>query len=234
MIRRWMRSSVLIRRSSNWLKDSSSLKVRSGSTKTVVTCCSAIRMPTRFTSTHQREIRTEARRVSHTEWLFRRRHRGVWAAWIKRAHARSTRTPDDQSAWQSSRCARGKRWDTNRAGRQLQGKRLNSPNDLVYRSDGTLFFTDPPFGFPKFFNDARKQLAFSGVYSIYKGKLQLVSKDFTGPNGIALSPDEKYLYVGNWPRSLTGQELRKEDEPPAKSVTGTKRSCATKFSRTEL
>lgn len=95
----------------------------------------------------------------------------------------------------------------------FQGKRLNSPNDLVYRSDGTLFFTDPPFGFPRLFNDARKQLAFSGVYSIYKGKLQLVSKDFTGPNGIALSPDEKYLYVGNWPRSLTGQELRKGDEP---------------------
>jgi gluconolactonase len=94
-----------------------------------------------------------------------------------------------------------------------QGKRLNSPNDLVYRSDGTLFFTDPPFGFPKFFNDPRKQLGFSGVYSIYKGVLRLVSQDFTGPNGIALSPDEKYLYVGNWPRSLTGQELRKEDEP---------------------
>jgi len=96
-----------------------------------------------------------------------------------------------------------------------EGKRLNSPNDLVYRSDGTLFFTDPPFGFPKLFNDTRKQLGFSGVYSIYKGKLQLVSKDFTGPNGIALSPDEKYLYVGNWPRSLTGQELRKEDESVA-------------------
>ncbi|HSQ24883.1 MAG TPA: SMP-30/gluconolactonase/LRE family protein [Pyrinomonadaceae bacterium] len=94
-----------------------------------------------------------------------------------------------------------------------QGKRLNSPNDLVYRSDGTLFFTDPPFGFPKFFNDPRKQLPFSGVYSIYKGKLQLVSKDFTGPNGIAFSPDEKYLYVGNWPRALVGQELRREDEP---------------------
>jgi gluconolactonase len=92
------------------------------------------------------------------------------------------------------------------------GKRLNSPNDLVYRSDGTLFFTDPPFGFPKLFNDERKQLPFSGVYSIYKGQLQLINKDFTGPNGIALSPDEKYLYVGNWPRSLTGQELRKQDE----------------------
>ena len=95
----------------------------------------------------------------------------------------------------------------------FQGKRLNSPNDLVYRSDGTLFFSDPPFGFPKLFNDPRKQLPFSGVYSIYKGKLQLVSKDLTGPNGIALSPDEKYLYVGNWPRSLTGQELRQEDDP---------------------
>ena len=93
-----------------------------------------------------------------------------------------------------------------------EGKRLNSPNDLVYRSDGTLFFTDPPFGFPKAFADARKQLPFSGVFSIYKGKLQLVSKDFTGPNGIALSPDEKYLYVGNWPRALTGQQARAGDD----------------------
>jgi gluconolactonase len=93
-----------------------------------------------------------------------------------------------------------------------EGKRLNSPNDLVYRSDGTLFFTDPPFGFPKAFEDARKQLPFSGVFSIYKGKLQLVSKDFSGPNGIAFSPDEKYLYVGNWPRALTGQHPRAGDD----------------------
>jgi len=94
-----------------------------------------------------------------------------------------------------------------------ESKRLNSPNDLVYRSDGTLFFTDPPFGFPKAFEDARRQLPFSGVFSIYKGKLQLVSKDFTGPNGIAFSPDEKYLYVGNWPRALTGQHPRPGDDP---------------------
>jgi len=79
-----------------------------------------------------------------------------------------------------------------------KGKRLNSPNDLVYRSDGTLFFTDPPFGFPKLFKDPRKALPFSGVYSIYQGKLQLLSTDLSGPNGIAFSPDEKYLYVGNW------------------------------------
>lgn len=80
----------------------------------------------------------------------------------------------------------------------FEGKRLNSPNDLVYRSDGALYFTDPPFGLPKFFDDPRKQLPFSGVYSIYKGKLQLVAKELSGPNGIAFSPDEKYLYVGNW------------------------------------
>jgi gluconolactonase len=81
---------------------------------------------------------------------------------------------------------------------KFEGKRLNSPNDLVYRSDGTLYFTDPPFGLPKFFDDPRKELSFSGVFSLYKGKLQVISKDFTGPNGIAFSPDEKYLYVGNW------------------------------------
>lgn len=81
---------------------------------------------------------------------------------------------------------------------KFEGKRLNSPNDLVFRSDGTLFFTDPPFGLPKVFDDKRKELNFSGVYSIHKGKLQLLTKEFSGPNGIALSPDEKYLYVGNW------------------------------------
>jgi gluconolactonase len=78
------------------------------------------------------------------------------------------------------------------------GKRLNSPNDLVYRSDGTLFFTDPPFGLPKFGDDPRKELAFSGVYCLRDGALRLVTRDLTGPNGIAFSPDERFLYVGNW------------------------------------
>lgn len=81
---------------------------------------------------------------------------------------------------------------------KCEGKRLNSPNDLVYRSDGALFFTDPPFGLPKFSDDPRKELPYSGVFSLVNGKLQLVSKDLKGPNGIALSPDEKTLYVGNW------------------------------------
>jgi gluconolactonase len=74
---------------------------------------------------------------------------------------------------------------------RYQGKRLNSPNDLVYRSDGALYFTDPPFGLPKFADDPRKELPFSG-------ELKLVNTDLSGPNGLAFSPDERYLYVGNW------------------------------------
>ena len=81
---------------------------------------------------------------------------------------------------------------------RYEGKRLNSPNDLVYRSDGTLYFTDPPFGLPRFFDDPRKELPFSGVYSLANGKLRLLTMELTGPNGIAFSPDERYLYVGNW------------------------------------
>jgi gluconolactonase len=81
---------------------------------------------------------------------------------------------------------------------RYQGQRLNSPNDLVYRSDGALFFTDPPFGLPKVFADPRKDLAFSGVYMLRDGVVSLVSRELTGPNGIAFSPDERYLYVGNW------------------------------------
>ena len=81
---------------------------------------------------------------------------------------------------------------------RFQGKRLNSPNDLVYRSDGALFFTDPPFGLPKAFDDRRKELPYSGVFSLKNGVLKLVASDLSGPNGIAFSPDERYLYVGNW------------------------------------
>ena len=78
------------------------------------------------------------------------------------------------------------------------GKRLNSPNDLVFRSDGTLFFTDPPFGLPEMFDDADKELDFSGVFQVRGGEISLVTDELTGPNGLALSPNERYLYVGNW------------------------------------
>ncbi len=81
---------------------------------------------------------------------------------------------------------------------RFEGKRLNSPNDLVYRSDGALFFTDPPFGLPKFGQDPRRESPYTGVYCLINGNLKLVSNDLTGPNGIAFSPDEKRLYVGDW------------------------------------
>lgn len=90
-----------------------------------------------------------------------------------------------------------------------EGKQLNSPNDLVYKSDGSLYFTDPPYGLPKLDKDPGKQLPFSGVYRIADAeaqkpgappdhaRLKLVIKDLPRPNGIAFSPDEKYLYVNN-------------------------------------
>jgi gluconolactonase len=81
---------------------------------------------------------------------------------------------------------------------RFEGRRLNSPNDLVYASNGSLYFTDPPFGLPRFADDPRKEQPFSGVYRWSNGQVRLVSRDLAGPNGIALSPDERYLYVGNW------------------------------------
>jgi gluconolactonase len=81
---------------------------------------------------------------------------------------------------------------------RYQGKRLNSPNDLVYRSDGTLYFTDPPFGLSKVFDDPKKELPFSGVYMVKDSQVTLLTRELSGPNGIALSPDERWLYVGNW------------------------------------
>ena len=77
-----------------------------------------------------------------------------------------------------------------------QGKRLNSPNDLVYKSNGDLYFTDPPYGLPKRENDPMRELAWFGVYRLSKdGQLTLLTKEMTRPNGLAFSPDEKTLYV---------------------------------------
>lgn len=91
-----------------------------------------------------------------------------------------------------------------------QGKRLNSPNDLVYRSDGSLYFTDPPYGLPtQSDREPAKELKMNGVYRIpnatehkpgappARGELQLLISDLPRPNGIAFSPDEKCLYVDN-------------------------------------
>ncbi len=85
--------------------------------------------------------------------------------------------------------------DTTVIADSYEGKRLNSPNDLVYRSDGTLFFTDPPFGLASP-DDA--ELDFSGVFAARDGEVRLVTDELRGPNGLAFSPDERWLYVGNW------------------------------------
>ncbi len=77
-----------------------------------------------------------------------------------------------------------------------QGKRLNSPNDVVVKSNGDIYFTDPPYGLPKVMDDPRKELDFQGVYRISTdGKLTLLTKEMKFPNGLAFSPDEKTLYV---------------------------------------
>src|SRR5437867_2912845 len=81
---------------------------------------------------------------------------------------------------------------------RYEGKRINSPNDLVFKSNGDLYFTDPPFGLPKAFDDPRKELPFQGVYRLSTdGTVTLLIKDIKAPNGIAFSPDEKTLYVSD-------------------------------------
>jgi len=77
-----------------------------------------------------------------------------------------------------------------------EGKRFNSPNDLVYDSKGNLYFTDPPYGLEGKLDDPKKELPFQGVYRLGSdGKLTLLTKELKYPNGIAFSPDEKTLYV---------------------------------------
>ncbi|MBD2018179.1 SMP-30/gluconolactonase/LRE family protein [Microcoleus sp. FACHB-53] len=77
---------------------------------------------------------------------------------------------------------------------QYEGKRLNSPNDLAVKSDGSIYFTDPPYGI----KSEQEELGFYGVYRLASdGKLTLLVKDFVRPNGIAFSPDEKKLYVND-------------------------------------
>ena len=79
---------------------------------------------------------------------------------------------------------------------RYQGRRLNSPNDLVFDSDGCIYFTDPPYGLPERYADPRRELDFCGVYRIDPDlTLTLLSKQLARPNGIGLSPDQKTLYV---------------------------------------
>lgn len=79
-----------------------------------------------------------------------------------------------------------------------EGKRLNSPNDLTQHSDGSIYFTDPPYGLEGNVKDPAKELDFQGVYRIDpSGEITLLTDELSRPNGIALSPDEQTLYVAN-------------------------------------
>lgn len=78
---------------------------------------------------------------------------------------------------------------------RFEGKRFNSPNDLTFRKNGEIYFTDPPYGLEKLNESPLKEIPFSGVYRLSDGKASLITKDLTFPNGIAFSPDEKILYV---------------------------------------
>jgi gluconolactonase len=80
----------------------------------------------------------------------------------------------------------------------FKGQKLNSPNDLVLKNDGTVYFTDPPYGLPKNYADTKKETTFQGVYRIKNGQTDLLATDLGGPNGLAFSPDERFLYVSNW------------------------------------
>jgi gluconolactonase len=89
---------------------------------------------------------------------------------------------------------------------RYQGKRLNSPNDLCRSSLGAIYFTDPPWGLPEQNNDPAKELPYNGVYRLYQGEMTLIDSTLSWPNGIALSPDERYLYVANMEISRSNGE----------------------------
>jgi len=97
---------------------------------------------------------------------------------------------------------------------RYQGKRLNSPNDVVVRSDGSIYFTDPPYGLTNLTD--WKELPFNGVYRLAPdGELVLLVDDFDRPNGLAFSPDESILYVNDTAR----RHIRAFDCSPDGSIS---------------
>jgi gluconolactonase len=91
------------------------------------------------------------------------------------------------------------RWDNGTfasVANRYEGKRFNSPNDLAVRKSGDIYFTDPPYGLEGIVDSKLREIPFAGVYRVSTdGKVTLLEKGLTFPNGIAFSPDEKILYV---------------------------------------
>lgn len=88
---------------------------------------------------------------------------------------------------------------------RFQGRRFNSPNDLVYGPNGDLYFTDPPYGLENTFDSADREIGFQGVYRITPdGTVHLVTQDLNAPNGIGISPDGSTLYLSNTDNTFAG------------------------------
>lgn len=110
---------------------------------------------------------------------------------------------------------------------RYQGRRLNSPNDLVVADNGDIYFTDPPYGLPLRFDDPGRELPFCGVYRLSAGgALSLIIDHLKAPNGIGLSPDHRTLYVGDgdpqrsgWLAYRLGTDGRAGDERLLLDVT---------------
>ncbi len=99
-----------------------------------------------------------------------------------------------------------------------QGKRLNSPNDIVVKTDGSIYFTDPPYGLSAAFGkESKKELDFQGVYRLSPDyeTLTLLVDDFDRPNGICFSPDESVLYINDTER----MHVRAFDVQPDGTIT---------------
>lgn len=105
---------------------------------------------------------------------------------------------------------------------RYQGKRLNSPNDVVVKSDGSIWFTDPPFGIVGFYQGEKAEQELpANVYRLdpESGELEVMAADVQGPNGLAFSPDERRLYVVESrarPRNLLVFDV----EPDGRTLSG--------------
>ncbi|MCA9127759.1 MAG: SMP-30/gluconolactonase/LRE family protein [Planctomycetales bacterium] len=111
---------------------------------------------------------------------------------------------------------------------RYQGKRFNSPNDGALKSNGDIYFTDPPYGLPDRFTDRRREIPYCGVYRVdVDGQVTLLTKDIERPNGIAFSPDEKFLYIAqsnpeqaNWTAFPVNSDGTLEAGKEIRNVTG--------------
>jgi len=99
-----------------------------------------------------------------------------------------------------------------------QGKKLNSPNDIVCREDGTIYFTDPSWGLEKNSNKPQREISFNGVYRYAKGELYVVDSTLAKPNGIALSPDGNTLYVADISKKWFSYTLNKDGSVKSKKL----------------